>query len=579
MTTEWTPADDRISRREILKRTGYFAFATIGVPLLEACTPGVVAPQNSGQGVQAATQSPQELPVKGGNLIDARNVEDNSLLPGLPQNTPIATALFEGLLTTKPDGSLIPILAKSLPKVSVDGLSYTFDLRTDVKWSDGVPLTADDVVFTYKTLYHPDYAAFPSSRRGVLAGILTDVQATDSQTVVMTTNALNASFLANQTRDLVIPAHILGQVAPDALATHAFNKMPTVSSGPFKFKEWQASDHVTLVRNDLYYRGAPNLDSYVVRFIPQTGIITGLQTGEIDSAMIIDFSRYDELKTVPNVNFIAYGVGQGPRIWYNLDPSAEASKLFSDKAVRQALWYAADISGINTAVLYNYGSIPSSTGVFPTSWWPNDPNGKPALGFDKAKAEAMLDSAGWRRDSSGIRSKDSNPLKFEIMTDSNSTAWVQTAQVLQQSWKDIGADVSVRSIPTPQLIAASLDRSFDVLMQSTPYSQSGNPDPDPSEAFHSRTAVKGSRNYSSYKNPQVDQLLDQAISTLDVPTRKQLYIQLQAILNEDIPSFNTPFWAYGWATNKRVRGMGADYIGTFGSNRWFMYQAWVTDGK
>jgi peptide/nickel transport system substrate-binding protein len=117
-------------------------------------------------------------------------------------------------------------------------------------------------------------------------------------------------------------------------------------------------------------------------------------------------------------------------------------------------------------------------------------------------------------------------------------------------------------------------------MQSAPYAQSGNPDPDPSEAFHSRGAIKGTRNYSSYKNDKVDQLLDQAISTLDQSKRKELYVQLQSVLNEDIPSFNTPFWAYGWAANKRVKGMGPDRIGTFAQySRWFMSQVWVNDGK
>jgi peptide/nickel transport system substrate-binding protein len=573
--TNRVPTAGVLSRREVLRRGGLVAIAAVGAPIVASCTPGT-----SQQATQTA--QPQEQAVKGGNLVDARNVENKSLLPVLESPlSPVVNAMFESLLTTGTDGALMPLIAASLPKVSADGLTYTFDIRKDVKWSDGRPLTADDVVFTYRTMFHDDYKAFPSYRRADLSGTLADIKATDPYTVVMTTKRLSASFLANQTRDLIIPKHVLGDVPAAALAAHPFGQAPTVSSGPFKFKEWKIGDHMTGVRNELYYRGVPYLDSYVLRLIPdQAAIINGLKTGEIDmAAQTGTFSRYDELKTISNLNFFTYGVGQGPRIWFNLDPAAPASKIFSDKAVRQALWYASDIAGINNAVLFKYGSIPSSTGVFPTAWWPNDPNGKPALAFDKAKAAALLDQAGWRVGAGGVRSKDGTALKFELLTSSDNDAWLQTAQILQQNWKDVGADVGVRAQRFAQLITASLDRTFDVLMQSTPYSQGGNPDPDPSEAYHSRTAVKGARNYSSYKNPQVDTLLDQAISTLDQAKRKEIYAQLQAVMNEDIPSFNTPFWAYGWAANKRVKGIGPDRIGTYTGNRWWMHQVWVTDGK
>jgi peptide/nickel transport system substrate-binding protein len=516
-------------------------------------------------------------------MVEARATENKSLLPILEApNGPFPGTLFMGLYGTKPDGSLVPVLAQDLPQISADGMTYTVNMRKEAKWSDGAPLTADDVVYTYQLMFDPMYKAVPSFRRADLEGILADIQATDPYTVVMKTKRPSASFLPNQLRDGLVPKHIMGEVAPEAFATNPFSTAPSVASGPFKFQEWKTGDHVTGVRNDAYFRGPPNLDTYVVKLVTDpNSAITQVVTGEVDYFLATGtFSRYDEMIATPNRSTYLVTVGQGPRIWYNLDPAAPASKIFADKLVRQALRYAANVEGMNSAVLFNYGALPSSSGVFPPYWWPNNPDGQPAYTFDKAKAEALLDQAGWTRGSSGIREKAGAPLKFELMTSSDNVTWQSIATVLQQNWRDVGVDVNLRVLRFAQLITASLDRDFDVLMQSSPYSQSGNPDPDPAEAFHSRTAIKGGRNYSNYKNPQVDSLLDQAVGTLDQAQRKQLYFQLQDILNDEVPSFNTPFWKYLAFINKRVVNMGVERIGPLtGYTRYFMNETWVTDGK
>jgi peptide/nickel transport system substrate-binding protein len=557
----------RMSRREVLRRSGLLSLAAFGHGVLAACTPTT-------GGTASQQPSAQDQPVKGGNLVEGRYVEDASLLqPVLAPSTPFTYLLFQGLIDYNVDGSLRPLLAQSLPKVSSDGLSYTFDLRKDVKWSDGTPLTADDVVFTYRTMYHPDYKAFPSYRRASLESILADVKVIDPYTVVMTTKKVSAAFVANECVDLLMPKHILGNVAPAALKDHPFNQAPTVSSGPFKFKEWVKGDHLTGVRNELYHGGLPYLDSYITRFMPQEAVINALKTGEIDTGQLSLAGRFDELKTVPNLNFFTFATISGYHFFYNL-----SKVFFADKVVRQALWYAADFEGMNKAVLFGYGGVPTSTGVFPPASWANDPNGKPVHAFDKAKANALLEQAGWKLGSGAIRAKDGIPLKFEILVPALD-AWTQAAQILQQGWKDVGCDAAVRPVQINQLTQAGLDRTFDVLMWSL--QPSGKADPDPSGAFHSRQAAKGGLNYSSYQNAQVDSLLDQAVATFDQTQRKELYRQLQSVLNEDIPNFTSTWVAFGWATNKRVKGMGSEQLGSSYTmhRRWFLDKVWVTDGR
>lgn len=562
-----TRGANHLSRRDVLKGAAAVAAAAIVAPAAAACAPAA-AP------APAATAAP----VKGGHITEGSVTGATDLSPIRSSFNLLTTTMYVGLLALLPDGSLTPRLAQALPKLSADGLTYTFDLRKDAKWTDGAAVTAADVVFTYKLMYHPDYKAVTSPFRADLEASVADVRAPDPNTVVIQLKTPRAAFITTHSQYGLLPEHILGTVPAAAINSHEFNTAPKVTNGPFKLLEWINDDHITVARNDTYYGGAPYLDRYIIKFADQSSILEQLKTGEIDLFRANVFSRFDELANQPNLDFNVIPTGNGPRIYFNLDPAAPVSKIFQSKAVRQALRYAADIQGYNNAVLFKVGAIPSSTGVFQPASWANNPNGKPAYTLDKAKAEQLLDADGWKRGASGVRAKDGLALKFELLTSADSQEWQQGAAILQQNWKDIGADVSIRAPRNAQQIQNALDREFEVIMQTPPYAT--NVDPDPSQGFHSRGAVKGARNFSNYKNAQVDQLLDQAATTLDQAKRKDLYFQLQDIINEDIPSFNTPFTSQGWTHNKRIKGVGPEvYSGFLNATRWFLERAYVTDGK
>jgi len=134
------------------------------------------------------------------------------------------------------------------------------------------------------------------------------------------------------------------------------------------------------------------------------------------------------------------------------------------------------------------------------------------------------------------------------------------AEVMQQSWKKIGADVTVRAVPQPAWVQSTrFDRNFDVVYNT--FSQ--NIDPDQSSAFHSRNAVPGGSNAATYVNAEVDKLVDQASAATDRATRKRLYAQIQDIVLDDLPVAPVVLQQYGWAYNTRVRGMGEKEIGIF----------------
>jgi peptide/nickel transport system substrate-binding protein len=554
------------SRRKLLKSGAGLA----ALLALDACAPAV--PQ--------ATAPKTSNAVKGGHITEAPTFEQSHVNPLLPIAPAGATMMFDGLLTLLPDGSLTPLLAKSLPKISDDGRTYTFDLRNDVKWTDNTQLTADDVVFTYQLLYHPDYKAFATPNRGALENLIDNVTAPDPYTVVISTKRTNAAFLALHSTYGVQPKHVLRSIPAENLQKHDFMQAPTVTNGPFKFKEWIKGDHMTLLRNEASYRGVPYVDSYVFKYYPQQAtIITALKAGDIDVTGTSQAVFFDELKSNPSLNNVTYVTGSAPHVAYNLDPSASASKVFSSKVVRQAMLYAADREGAAKANLFGSGSRPASTGVFWEGNWANNPNAKPDYEYNKEKAAQMLDAEGWKIGASGIREKDGVPMKFTIQTSVNNNVWVQTATIFQQNWKDIGIDVTVVPVQYAQLITTSMAREFDLLVFENV--MLGQADPDPSDAYHSRSAVKNAgRNFANYKNPALDSLLDEAVSMLDQAKRKDTYLKVQDIINDDVPAWSTWFWQTVWFSNKRVASTGPQRFGAYTANlRSFMNEFYVTDGK
>ncbi len=562
-----------VSRRDVLKLLGASAASATAIgsvmAFLDACG-------NPSHGTTSLK------PVRGGHIVEAIPSDPTGMNPlniGGTDEFAIGN-MFDGLLGFTPTGDFFPLLARSLPAVSSDGTTYTFTLRPDIKWTDGQPLTADDVVFTFELLYLPDFKAVRSPFRGDLQNVLASVTAPDPMTVVFRTKGVNAPFLANHARRYIVPKHVLGNVAAANINTHPFMTMPTVSMGPFKFVEWVKGDHVTLTRNDTCYRGAAYLDKWIWKTVPDTNNFLGqLKTGEVDVGRFFSWGSYDDLKSTPNLNVDVFQRPSGTRYIYQMDPNRPAGRIFSDRAVRQALGYAVDYEGIKNAVYFKIGALTAVSQVPPLSWAYNS-NVKPRYTYDPKKAASMLDAAGWKVGSSGVREKDGIPMRFEIIASVESPEWTNSANVMQQNWKAIGVDAHVNAIPFVQLLSkVAVSRDFDLSI----YTLSGGfPDPDLSLWFSSAAAASGGFNGMQYKNPALDQLLKDAASTVDRAKRRDLYFKIQDQLNEDAPSLPLHIWNAMWVRNKRVQNyaypthMGPAIVN---SSRPLINQVFVNDGK
>lgn len=563
------------SRRDFVKRMGYTAAYSIflagGAEALEACA-------NAGTGGNTTTANVK----KGGHVVEANISDIKTLNPVLNSDTAssqVIGLIYDSVLGSRANGDLVPVLAKELPKTSSDGLTYTITLRDNLKWSDGSPITADDVKFTYDLMFDPAFKDVNSPRRGDLETYVQSITVKDPKTIVFQLKKIYAPFAPAQLQYGILPKKVWGSLQPKEVNTTDLNTNPTVTSGPWKFVKWDKGQQVTLNKNPDYWNGAPNLDTYVYKVVADSvAAANQLKTGEVDFASL-DPSQLSNVQANPDITIVTFPVAIFTFYAYNQNPSAKVSKIFSDKAVRQALLYAIDRQGIVDALYFKQAVVADS--VEPPVGWAYNKDTTPKYPHDPAKAESMLDAAGYKKGADGIRANaNGDKIAFTIITNAGNKVRENSVVAMQDAWKKIGVDCTPKLITFPQLVSQiTNDRTFDVFLVGFSWTQ----DPDQSALWASRNTAPGGFNGFGFKSSAVDKILDDAVGTLDQAKRKQLYFQLQNQIADEVPApilvFNKGIWGF----SKRVQGyQNKDTtIGTytqFGARPW-LSTAWVQDGK
>ena len=568
---------DEWSRRDFLRGMGgalaFAAFAAGGLELLEACGTSSTSPSQSAR--------------KGGHVVEGSTSDPttfNTIFVSDTASSTLVGMLFTSLIDQRADGTLIPAIAKQVPKVDADQLTYKFDLRQDVTWSDGQPLTADDVVFTYNLMAGGvyDYKAINSRYWPDLEQYLASVTAPDKYTVVMKTKVPYAPFLVNYVDGLPpLPKHVLEPLAKSSPASFRqvdYNFAPTVVSGPFLFDRWDKSQQVVVKANPKHFLGRPNLDTYVVKTVSDgIAIANQLKTGEIDVGGV-EPSLWDDLATASNITRISFGQPSWDYFGFNMDPANAkrpvSGRIFGDpatgKQVRQALYHAVDRAALAERVYFKQADV--ATSAEPSTSWALT-NNVARYAFDAKKAADMLDQAGWKPGPDGVRVKDGVRFSFEVITNVGNKARETTIQVLAESWRKIGVEAQPKPIQFTEYVKTSTTRDFDMVMGGIV----SGVDPDLSQIYHSRVIGKG-LNRMGYHNPKLDDALDQAVQVLDQGKRKQLYAQVQQILMEDVPAAMLVWPKALVGVSKRVQNAN---FGPFNRNqsRPWLKDVWVTDGK
>ena len=516
-----------VNRRRFLRDASLTSMGLV----IAACAPGTtpVASQTPGAAaVKGSGQYPEGVK-KGGTMVVGVTSDPSTLNIGWSTATEaqmIAIAIFESLLIDTSEGGNVPNLAESW-EVGDGGRTYTFKLRKGVLWHDGQPFTSADVKFTAEEVWKKLH----SRNRGALRN-LTVVETPDANTAIFKFSAPYGGLLASLGHydGNVLPKHIYGDGTD--ITKHPRNLDRPIGTGPFKWVEHIKGDRITVERNPDYWRkaqGQPFLDKIVFKMIPDaTARGLAIEAGDVDflpTAALPPLTEVQRLRNSSGVTVQDYKtarISQGQTIMFNLR-RPEVGKL----EVRQAIAHLIDKKVLVDRIMLGY-AVPMD-GPLSDPWY--DPNASMKYDLSVAKAEELLNKAGFPKKADGTR------FKLVISLESTRFSTPRTAEVIKESLKQVGIDVEIKG----EEAATAQQRmfvSYDYDMGLPGEFVGTGPDPAAGvRAWYHSTAIGAGiyNNGARYSNPQVDKLLDDAQNEPDVAKRKTMLAEMVKIVTTDLP--------------------------------------------
>jgi peptide/nickel transport system substrate-binding protein len=472
-----------------------------------------------------------------GILRIAIQSEPKNLNPLLVSNTTdtfIARFMFLPLIQPDSRGVQQPLIATQVPTmanggISNDGLTVTYHLRKDVKWSDGVPLTSKDVKWTWQAIVNPNNNI--TSTHGY--DYIKSIDTPDSWTVVVHLKErfspfVNTFFTDSDQPYGVAPEHALAKY-PNVNQI-PFNAEPTVSDGPFRFGEWVHNDHISLIANDDFFLGKPGLKRIDIRVIPDENTsVEQLRTHAIDWIFQASTHLYPEVRDLPGVRIAWMRVNGYYDIQFNT-----ASPVMKDVRVRRAIAYALNKENMVSTTMYGQEIVASED--LPNWMWAYDPNVR-SIPYDVAQARALLTQVGYAPNHDGIEEKGADPLTALMVTDNSNATYRQLTLQIQEALRRIGVQVQIKVFPGAELYAPAGEGGvlqnghFDFVVDGW----YAGIDPDDSAQFMCRNIPPRGYNYTRYCSPEMDAAETMALTHYDQPTRKLAYAKTQALLARDVP--------------------------------------------
>lgn len=524
-------------------------------------------------------------PKKGGTVTGAMDTAPagifNPIFYSDAYESNIISFTHEGLVSQDKTLEFIPSLAKEWT-FNEDQTEATFKLEENVKWQDGEPFTANDVVFTYKTIASPGYVEAGGVRTNFVerllgyedfvAGKTKDFQgvtAVDEHTVTFHYAKPNVLALPDAAIG-IIPEHIFKDIAIKDMPAAGPSRNPgeVIGTGPFKLSEMVEGEQYVLKKNADYWKGEPYLDSVVWKIVDQAVILGLLENGEIDFVADpngFQAADYETVASMENMNII-----EQPNFGYQilgmevnhrakddatLDPSKwTENKKLSNQKVRQAIAYAIDRKGIIDGLLYGRGSV--QTSPIATQFKVYDGETPNQYAFDPEKAKSLLDEAGFvDKDGDGFR-EDSEGKKWELNLNYplGNKIRERSAPIIVEFLGKVGIKVKMNQPKETAAYYEDLElnsQSWDLYLAGWSLDST---DPDPSGLWYGTAAY----NYSRWNNPEADKLAQEAITPPDAfnaDFRAAKYKEWQVKFAEDLPALILYAPNSLYAYNKRLQGV------------------------
>ena len=540
--------------RNFGKRFMALAMAAVTAFSLAAC-----GGSSSGDGAQAGGQTQGQAPAAeqpGEKIVNVGVTNTlgtlNPLLMDGGEVNKYATGLmFLPLVELDADLNFEGMLADSI--TAEDTNNFLVHINPEATWSDGQPVTADDVLYTALKLTSPVigntammYYAFEGvgddgfTEQG--ADHIEGIVKVDDATVRFTTKepmAL-ATFQNSYARYLMpLPKHVIEGFSDEELTSNEWFNHPDVVSGPFMVTDYDQNHYISYTANENYWKGAPKIDKLNIRIVEGSQLYAGLSSGEIDVAQqtmsAFPVEDYESVEALENVEAV-YG-----------DPVTNQSVFIRtqnipDARVRQAMLCAIDRQQILEQLLKGHGEVVDG---FLSSISPYFDETITPVSYDPDRAKSLLEEAGW---------DSSQTLKFYI--NSGDSTFVNAAAIMAAQWAAVGINVQIQTVDFATLMDVATKGEFDVLAVQYTYAPV---DPYADVAW----LLGGEESWTGYTSPEVEEALAQIPLVNDTEGTKELYSIIDHKVQEDVPMFSAYVISSLGAVNKRLTGVTPTVYGFF----------------
>lgn len=418
----------------------------------------------------------------------------------------------------------VPTQANHL--ISADGKTMTFRLRHGVLWHDGAPFTSADVAFTIKLILDPKTNVLTRDGWDRIASVDTP----DAYTVRLHLKEPYAPFIDRFFTPVgnpaILPKHLL---AGKDINKTSFNALP-VGLGPFRYVRWSRGNEVVMERFDRWWGGKAKLQRVVFKVVPDSNTVASeLRTHEVDAFVRVPAGQYADVAKIPDTASVSHPLNAYGHLDFNVQ-----NPMLADVRVRRALVYAFDKETIWRKVYRENGWVDWTP--LARSSWAYDGNA-PRYPYDLRRAADLLDAAGWRIGTDGMRHKGTNTLRLTLAGTVGNPGLDATVVIMQQDYKQIGVALDYKRYQTNQMFASyaaggiAATRKYDLAI----YAWSLAPDPNLKNLIACSSISPKGQNYLGYCNSRVDTLLADASSRYDRDGRTRALVEIQKLLGQDVP--------------------------------------------
>lgn len=432
--------------------------------------------------------------------------------------------MFDSLLDMREPLVFLPKLAESFE--TVDNQTYTIKIHPDANWSDGKPISADDLMFTLNLIANPNVQTEVGNYITQLKGVnesgklekgqekISSLEKVDEKTVsFITKQPVDPNMLKEQlgVKLMILPKHAFEGVSPADIGNAEFMRKPTITSGPFTFVDYKKDQYVQVKANKDYYRGKPKLNEIFIKVIPAPNLAAQLQAGEIHmnapggigQIPVQDFGLVEGLE---NITTGTYETIQFQTLMFNMES-------IKDAKVRQAIAYSLNRQSLVDNLLKGAGEVIDGP-YSKINPYLNEEMEK--YSFDASKAKQLLEEANW----------DSNRV-IKLIVPTGNNIREQSANIISENLKDIGLKVEIVKYDFPTTMQKADKGEHDLLLMGFTLTL----DPDVSAVY----GVDGPYNWMKYNNPVAQKLLEQGKAEPDREKRETIFDQLQEVWQQDLP--------------------------------------------